>query len=100
MRRYWRREAGEWAEPGADFLPFGASCSDEPDPRLAILGPPAVTRLMVELWRADPTIRSRFDLTNPLHRRDFALWMEMYGGSLGLDRPSIAAAAALPRRGS
>ncbi|MGA7261807.1 MAG: hypothetical protein WBX30_13060, partial [Stellaceae bacterium] len=35
---------------------------DEPDPRLAIFGPPAVTRLMVELWRADPRVRSRFDL--------------------------------------
>ncbi len=73
---------------------------DEPEPRLAILGPPAVTRLMVGLWRADPQLRSRFDLANPLDRRDFALWLGREGKSLGLDRCSIAAALALMRRGT
>ncbi len=73
---------------------------DEPDPRFAILGPPAVTRLMVELWRADPRVRSRFDLANPLHRRDFALWLGREGKSLGLDKSSIAAPWALLQRGT
>ena len=68
---------------------------DEPDSRLAILGPPAVTRMMVELWRADPGVRSQFDLANPLHRRDFAQWLGREGKSLGLDESSIAAASAL-----
>ena len=73
---------------------------DEPEPRLAIFGPPAVTRLMVELWRADPQVQSRFDLANPLHRRDFVLWLGREGKSLGLDQCSIAAALALIRRGT
>jgi glycosyltransferase involved in cell wall biosynthesis len=54
---------------------------------------------MVELWRANPQVRSRFDLANPQHRRDFALWLGREGGSLGLDQCSIAAARALLRRG-
>ena len=73
---------------------------NEPEPRLAIFGPPAVTRLMVELWRADPRMRARFDLADPLHRRDFALWLGREGGSLGLDQCSIAAALALLQRGT
>jgi glycosyltransferase involved in cell wall biosynthesis len=55
---------------------------------------------MVELWRTDPQVRSRFDLANPLHRRDFALWLGREGKSLGLDQCSIAAALALIRRGT
>ena len=55
---------------------------------------------MVELWRADPQLRSQFDLANPLHRRDFALWLGREGKSLGLDRCSIAAALALLHRGT
>ena len=73
---------------------------DEPEPCLAVFGPPAVTRLMFELWRADPRVRSRFDLANPLHRRDFALWLGREGKSLGLDQLSIAAALALLQRGT
>ncbi len=73
---------------------------DEPEPRLAILGPPAVTALMAELWRADPQLRSRFDLANPLQRRDFILWLAREGGVLGLDQCSIAAGLALLRRGT
>jgi glycosyltransferase involved in cell wall biosynthesis len=55
---------------------------------------------MVELWRADARLRSRFDLANPLHRRDFALWIGGEGKSLGLDQCSIAAALALLQRGT
>jgi hypothetical protein len=55
---------------------------------------------MVELWRADPRVRSRFDLANPLHRRDFALWLGREGESLGLDQCSVAAALALLQRGT
>jgi glycosyltransferase involved in cell wall biosynthesis len=55
---------------------------------------------MVELWRADPELQSRFDLANPLHRRDFALWLARDGKSPGLDQRSIAAALALIRRGT
>jgi glycosyltransferase involved in cell wall biosynthesis len=73
---------------------------DEPEPRLAILGPPAVTRLMFELWRTDPRLTARFDLRNPLHRRDYALWLSREGRSLGLDDRSIAAAIAIVRRGT
>ena len=73
---------------------------DEPEPRLAFFGPPAITRLMVELWRADPRLRARFDLSNPLHRRDFALWLGREGKSLGLDQCSIGAALALLQRGT
>src|SRR5207237_7744241 len=73
---------------------------DEPEPRLAFFGPPAITRLMVELWRADPRLRARFDLRNPLHRRDFALWLGREGRSLGLDQCSIGAALALLQRGT
>jgi hypothetical protein len=55
---------------------------------------------MVELWRADPQARSRFDLRNPLRRRDFVLWLGREGKSLGLDQCSIAAALALLQRGT
>ena len=55
---------------------------------------------MVELWRADARLRARFDLANPLHRRDFALWVGGEGKSLGLDQCSIAAALALLQRGT
>jgi glycosyltransferase involved in cell wall biosynthesis len=55
---------------------------------------------MVELWRADPQVRSRFDLANPLHRRDFALWLGREGKPLGLDQLSITAALALLQRGT
>ena len=73
---------------------------DKPEPCLAIFGPPAVTRRMVELWQADRQLRARFDLADPIHRRDFALWLGREGKSLGLDQPSIAAALALLRRGT
>jgi len=99
MRRYWKRAVHERERLGVDFFRLGASYFDEPEPRLATFGPPAVTRLMVELWRTDRRVRSRFDLANPLHRRDFALWLGREGGSLGFDQPSIAAALALLRRG-
>jgi glycosyltransferase involved in cell wall biosynthesis len=55
---------------------------------------------MFELWRADPQLRSRFDLANPLHRRDFALWLGREGALFGLDQCSIAAALVLLRRGT
>ena len=56
--------------------------------------------MMVELWRADPRVRSQFDLVNPLHRRDFAQWLGREGKSLGLDESSIAAASAVLQRGT
>jgi len=80
------------SEPGADYL-------DEPDPALAVLGPPAVTRRMVELWRTDQTLRSRFDLSNPLHRRDFLSWTSENAGVLGLYRSSVAVVFELLGRG-
>src|SRR5260370_5256331 len=94
------RVVDECERAAIDFRRLGAAYFDEPEPRLAILGPPAVTRLMVELWRADPQMRSRFDLANPLHRRCFALWLGQEGKSLGLDQCSIAAALALIQRGT
>ena len=100
MERYWRREIHKCERPAVDIFALGASYFDEPEPALAILGPPAVTRLMVELWRTDRQVRSRFDLANPLHRRDFALWLGREGGAIGLDQSSITAALALLRRGA
>jgi glycosyltransferase involved in cell wall biosynthesis len=100
MEQYWQREVRERGRPYVDFFGLGASYFDEAEPRLAILGPPAVTRLMVELWRADAHVRSRFDLANPLHRRDFALWLGREGKSLGLDQCSMAAALTFLRRGT
>src|SRR6516225_8091299 len=73
---------------------------DEPEPRLSILGPPAVTRLMFELWRKDRRLQARFDLRNPLDRRDYALWLSSEGGLLDLDDASIAAARAIVRQGT
>jgi glycosyltransferase involved in cell wall biosynthesis len=73
---------------------------DGPEPRLAIFGPPAITRRMFQLWRTDPSLMARFDLRNPLHRRDYALWLSGEGRSLGLDRHSLVAALALARRGA
>ena len=73
---------------------------DEPEPRLSILGPPAVTRLMFELWRKDRRLQARFDLRKPLDRRDYALWLSSEGGLLDLDDASIAAARAIVRRGT
>jgi hypothetical protein len=75
--------------------PREADSLDEPESRLAILGPPAITRRMFELWRTNPQVMARFDLRNPLHRRDYALWLCRAGRSLGLHRQSLAAAGAL-----
>jgi glycosyltransferase involved in cell wall biosynthesis len=84
----------------AGTLIAGMSYFDEPEPRLAILGPPAITRRMFELWRTDRRVSALFDLKNPLHRRDYALWLGREGEALGLDRDSTAAALAIARRGS
>jgi glycosyltransferase involved in cell wall biosynthesis len=71
---------------------------DAPEPRLAILGPPAITRRMFELWRADRRVQASFDLGNPLHRRDFLLWLGAEGRSVGFADTSIAAAVAILRQ--
>src|SRR6516162_5139749 len=73
---------------------------DEPDPRLAIFGPPAITRRMFQLWRTDPSLMARFDLRNPLHRRDYALWLGREAHTFGFDQPALSAALALVRRGT
>jgi glycosyltransferase involved in cell wall biosynthesis len=73
---------------------------DEPEPRLAIFGPPAITRRMFQLWRTDPSLMARFDLRNPLHRRDYALWLGREAHALGLDQTALAAAVALVRQGT
>ncbi len=99
MHRYFQRECGSVEGNRSDLLRLGASYFDEPEPRLAILGPPAITRLMFELWRADRRVSARFDLKNPLHRRDYLLWLQREGNSLEMDRQSITAALAIIRRG-
>jgi glycosyltransferase involved in cell wall biosynthesis len=71
---------------------------DAPEPSLAIFGPPAVTRLMYKLWQTEPAVKARFDLTDPLQRRDYTLWLCRHGAGLGIDRQSIAAAAAILRQ--
>lgn len=81
-------------------MDIGAASFDEPEPRLAIFGPPAVTRLMFELWQTDRRVRERFDLREPLHRRDYALWLSREGWTLGLNQHSIDAALALARQGT
>src|SRR5215469_5159151 len=73
---------------------------DEPEPKLAILGPPTVTRRMFELWKTDRRVGTLFDLKNPLQRRNYALWLDREGDTLGLDREAIAATLAIVRRGS
>jgi glycosyltransferase involved in cell wall biosynthesis len=73
---------------------------DEPEPRLAICGPPAITRRMFALWRADPSLQAKFDLRDPLRRRDYALQLSEEGRARGLDRQSVDAAIALVRRGA
>jgi len=73
---------------------------DEPEPRLAIFGPPAITRRMFALWRAHPPLQAKFDLGDPLRRRDYALWLSTEGSALGLDRRSVDAAVALARQGA
>src|SRR5215471_8666059 len=76
------------------------SALDEPEPRLAIFGPPAITGRMFQLWRADPTLQAKFNLRDPLHRRDYALWLAGEGRALGLDTQSVDAAVALARQGA
>jgi glycosyltransferase involved in cell wall biosynthesis len=99
MLRYLRRECGSLDCNQSDLLRLGASYFDEPEPSLAILGPPAITRLMFELWVADRWVSARFDLKNPLHRRDYLLWLQSEGNALELDQQSITAAMAIMRRG-
>ena len=69
MERYWRRAVTETGRAERDLFEPSASYFDQAEPALAILGPPAVTRLMVELWRADPMIRSPHPLMLPSERR-------------------------------
>jgi glycosyltransferase involved in cell wall biosynthesis len=74
------------------------SYSDMPEPRLAILGPPAITRRMFEIWQRDRRLQARFDLRSPFHRRDYLLWFSHEGKSIGVDGVSIAAAVEMMRR--
>jgi len=46
MERYWRQVVDAGGRSGVDFPTLGACYFDQPEPALAILGPPAVTRLM------------------------------------------------------
>ena len=85
MHTYFEREVAPFGRQGIDLFGLGAAYFDEPEPRLAILGPPAITRLMFELWLANPWLIPRFDLRNPRQRRDYALWLKEEGRSLGLD---------------
>jgi glycosyltransferase involved in cell wall biosynthesis len=73
---------------------------NEPEPCLAVFGPPAVTRLMFGLWRADARLRATFDLRDPLHRRDFGRWFVEAGPKLGLEKSSTDAAAAILASGA
>lgn len=73
---------------------------DAPEPRLAILGPPAITRRMFDLWRADSRLQARFDLRNPLRRRDYVLWLSEKGPSVGCDHAAVSAAVDIMRRGT
>jgi glycosyltransferase involved in cell wall biosynthesis len=100
MHTYFEREVAPFGRQGIDLFGLGAAYFDEPEPRLAILGPPAITRLMFELWLANPWLIPRFDLRNPRQRRDYALWLKEEGRSLGLDQWSVAAAVAFARRGT
>jgi glycosyltransferase involved in cell wall biosynthesis len=100
MHTYFEREVALFERQGIDLFGLGAAYFDEPEPRLAILGPPAITRLMFELWLANPRLIARFDLRNPRQRRDYALWLKEEGGSLGLDQWSVAAGVAFARRGA
>ena len=81
--------------PGVNALRLRKRVRDEPEPSLAIFGPPAVTRLMFELWQVDVRLRASVDIRDPLHRRDFARWFVDQGRSLGVDQSSIAAAEAI-----
>ena len=71
---------------------------DAPEPRLVIRGPPAITRRMFELWQDHRRLQARFDLGNPLHRRDFLLWLCAEGRSVGFADRSIAAAMGILRQ--
>jgi glycosyltransferase involved in cell wall biosynthesis len=73
---------------------------DAPEPRLAILGPPAITRRMFAMWRTDRRLQTRFNLRNPLHRRDYLLWLSEEGRAIGLEDTSIATAVAILQRGT
>jgi glycosyltransferase involved in cell wall biosynthesis len=81
-------------------LPRTAADRDAPEPSLTILGPPAITRPLYELWQNDPCIRTRFNLADPVQRRNYALWLSRQSSSHGIDRHSIAAAAAILRYGT
>ena len=86
-------------DPQHDLSASGFSPDlDGPEPRLAILGPPAITRRMFELWRADRRLQASFDLGDPLHRRDFLLWLCAEGRSVGFADRSIAAAVGILRQ--
>jgi glycosyltransferase involved in cell wall biosynthesis len=100
MQHYFDRDNSGSAGARADLALLDGSYFDEPEPSLAILGPPAITRLMFELWRTERRVMVRFDLRLPLHRRDYALWLRDEGPSLGLDPESIAAALDIVRRGT
>jgi glycosyltransferase involved in cell wall biosynthesis len=100
MQRYFEREIGAFRPESVDLLRLASSYFDEPEPRLAMLGPPAITRVMFELWRTDPRLTARFDIRDPLQRRGYALWLSKEGDSRGLDEQSAAAALAIVRGGT
>jgi glycosyltransferase involved in cell wall biosynthesis len=73
---------------------------DAPEPRLAIFGPPAVTRRMFEMWQTDQRLQARFNLRNPLHRRDYLAWLSEKGRAIGLGDAAVAAAARIMQQGT
>jgi glycosyltransferase involved in cell wall biosynthesis len=54
---------------------------------------------MFEMWRADRRLQARFNLRNPLHRRDYLLWLSEEGPAIGLSDASIAAAVTILHQG-
>jgi glycosyltransferase involved in cell wall biosynthesis len=93
MRWAYRRHEAEMAEN-----PFrgDGKLFDTAEPSLTPHGPPAITRVMFELWQKRPALQKRFDIQSAAGREEFLRWFAGEGGSTeNFDLLSVNAAKAI-----
>ncbi len=97
MRLSFRRHEDVSGFPGSLFKENGERF-DQPEPSLAHLGEPYITRVMYEIWQLRQDLRNAFGVTNTEGRRRFAEWFCHRGHSEAkVDELSLDAATKLLR---
>lgn len=98
MRLSFRRHETAERLSGAAAFASGGELFDQPEPSLAASGPPAVTRVMHELWHRRLDLQGAFRIADAAGRQAFLDWFVHGGGrEAGFDDQSVTAATATAR---